>query len=236
MFFSKVLINPIWNTMYIKPRTNSFSFRPYCRGFKQCDKQLYRHGIRLNVTYKHSATTTLAFVTQRTDSNTTGTHNLLEVISKIIITSSQWCRYGLLMWIINNFQILSPKLSMPYLSHVDTCIWIDSSLSLGQGKLWLSLSVRFLWQSSPPVPSSIVRKWSLWTDIRHFSSWTRQQTVDLSIWHRLGCRTTSRERTAVVEITTFAHINMTSMHVSLSIEVNTLLKIIHLKFLIILSL
>ncbi|XP_062579673.1 uncharacterized protein LOC134241654 [Saccostrea cucullata] len=39
------------------------------------------HGIRLNVTYKHSihTTTTLAFVTQKRDSNITGSHNVLEV-------------------------------------------------------------------------------------------------------------------------------------------------------------
>lgn len=39
------------------------------------------HGVRLNVTYKHhiDTTTTLAFVTQRTESNTTGAHNVLEV-------------------------------------------------------------------------------------------------------------------------------------------------------------
>ncbi|XP_061188684.1 uncharacterized protein LOC133196851 [Saccostrea echinata] len=39
------------------------------------------HGVRLNVTYKHSihTTTTLAFVTQKTDSNFTGAHNVLEV-------------------------------------------------------------------------------------------------------------------------------------------------------------
>lgn len=39
------------------------------------------HGVRLNVTYKHNidTTTTLAFVTQRTESNTTGAHNVLEV-------------------------------------------------------------------------------------------------------------------------------------------------------------
>lgn len=42
------------------------------------------HGVRLNVTYQHQidAMTTLAFVTQRTDSNATGTHNVLEVKSK----------------------------------------------------------------------------------------------------------------------------------------------------------
>ena len=42
------------------------------------------HGVRLNVTYQHhiDAMTTLAFVTQRTDSNATGTHNVLEVKSK----------------------------------------------------------------------------------------------------------------------------------------------------------
>lgn len=50
------------------------------------------HGVRLNVTYKHhiDTTTTLAFVTQRTESNTTGAHNVLEVKIQSVAKSTHF--------------------------------------------------------------------------------------------------------------------------------------------------